>query len=146
MEVPPISALLKNYIRYLLVSLGCLHLIGGPLALFQMYAWGGMLISYSQKTGLRQAVRDTFSGEKPCPMCRRIAAAEQKSAAEEKAPAAPGQRETRLQDLAPQMIPLDLVFLKEPTGRSYSPASTVTSAGSPGRGADAPPVPPPCVV
>lgn len=136
---------MKKLLRYLLVSLGCLHLTGGPLALLQVYAWGGMLISYSQKTGLRQAVQDTFSGEKPCPMCRRIAVAEKKSDSERNAPIVPGQREIRLQDLAPQMIPLDLIALKTPAGRSFVPAPAVASAGSPGRGADAPPLPPPCM-
>lgn len=116
------------------------------MALFQAYAWGGMLISYSQKTGLRQAVQDTFSGDKPCPMCRRIAVAEQKSESDGKAPMAPGQRESRLLDLAPQMIPLDLIALKTPAGRSFVPSSAVTSTGSPGRGADAPPLPPPCAI
>jgi hypothetical protein len=34
-----------------------------------------MLVSYSQKTSIAEAVVDTFSGEKPCELCKRISAA-----------------------------------------------------------------------
>ncbi len=54
--------------------LGCLHLVGGPYALPQAYAWANMLMSYSQETSMSQAVADTFSGEKPCCLCKTIAA------------------------------------------------------------------------
>lgn len=41
----------------------------------QAYAWAGMLVSYSKDDGLLQGAKDTFSGEKPCELCCKIAAA-----------------------------------------------------------------------
>lgn len=43
--------------------------------MMQVYAWAGMLVTYSQDDGLFQAAKDTFSGEKPCGLCHKIAAA-----------------------------------------------------------------------
>jgi hypothetical protein len=55
--------------------LGCLHLAGGPYSMIQVYAWAGMLVSYSQDGGLINAAKDTFSGDRPCGLCCKIAAA-----------------------------------------------------------------------
>lgn len=52
-----------------------MQLIGGPYAVVQIYAWANMLVTYSQETSVGQAVVDTFSGEKPCCLCKKIAAA-----------------------------------------------------------------------
>ena len=60
-------------LRHLFLAFGCLHLVGGPYALVQAYAWANMLIDYSEATSLTQAVADTFSGEKPCCLCKKIA-------------------------------------------------------------------------
>jgi len=38
-----------------------------------------MLVSYAQESSLGKAVRDTFSGAKPCPMCRAIEASREES-------------------------------------------------------------------
>lgn len=132
---------LGRILRHFFVGLGCLHLAGGPLAVLQVVAWGGMLVSYSQENGFRKGVEDTFSGEKPCEMCRKISAA-RKDAGKE--PVTPGEREIRLRDLAAQMIPLDSIALEDPVVRPFSLVLPHESAGSPGRGHDAPPVPPPC--
>lgn len=53
-----------------MVALGCLHLLGGPVVIVQCVGWAGMLVRYSAEDGLVQGVTDTFSGERPCPMCR----------------------------------------------------------------------------
>jgi hypothetical protein len=81
------GALLKNFLRHLFLVFGCLHLVGGPYCLVQVYAWANMLVSYSQETSLSRAVTDTFSGEKPCCLCKEIAAA--KDDGQEQAPLAP---------------------------------------------------------
>ena len=66
---------LKPLLRYLFLAFGCLHLVGGPYSLMQAYAWVNMIIDYSKETGISQAVTDTFSGEKPCCLCKQIASA-----------------------------------------------------------------------
>jgi hypothetical protein len=50
-----------------------------------------MLVSYSQESTLTQAVSDTFSGEKPCHLCDKIAEVKSKEPVEEnqKAPLPP---------------------------------------------------------
>jgi hypothetical protein len=50
-----------------------IHLAGGPYALVQTYAWAGMLVSYSKEDGLLKGAKETFSGEKPCALCCKIA-------------------------------------------------------------------------
>lgn len=64
--------------RHLLVALGGLHLMGGPLVILQLVAWAGMMVSYSIEDGLTQGVRDTFSGERPCALCRCIESIDEK--------------------------------------------------------------------
>ena len=75
---------LKNLFRYLFLIFGCLHLIGGPNSLIQVYAWANMVVSYSQEASLPKAVTDTFSGEKPCSLCKRIAAVKASESKSEK--------------------------------------------------------------
>ena len=83
------SHALKKLLQLLLVTLGCLHLAGGPYALMQVYAWAGMLVSYSKDDGLLKAAKDTFSGEKPCELCSKISAAKKEApdAGKKEAPA-----------------------------------------------------------
>ena len=78
------SHVLKKLFQILLVSLGCLHLAGGPYSLMQAYAWAGMLVTYSQQDGLLEGAKNTFSGEKPCELCCKIAAAKKSEPAREK--------------------------------------------------------------
>jgi hypothetical protein len=63
---------LKKLFQVLMVIFGCLHLTGGPHALVQSYAWISMIIQYSKDDGLAKGVKDTFSGERPCPLCKKI--------------------------------------------------------------------------
>lgn len=58
--------------RCLMAWLACLHLFGGPVALLQVVGWGGMLVSYTAEDGLAKGVADTFSGERPCPLCEAV--------------------------------------------------------------------------
>lgn len=64
---------LKKLFQLLMVICGCLHLTGGPYALVQSYAWASMIIQYSKDDGIAKGVKDTFSGERPCPLCKKIA-------------------------------------------------------------------------
>ena len=63
---------LKKLFQLLIVVCGCLHLTGGPYALVQSYAWISMIIQYSKDDGLAKGVKDTFSGERPCHLCKKI--------------------------------------------------------------------------
>ena len=55
----------------------CALMACGPKSLLQGVAWSSMLISYSLEDGLEQGFADTFSGERPCDMCRFISADDQ---------------------------------------------------------------------
>ncbi|MGB0744620.1 MAG: hypothetical protein ACPGSB_08845 [Opitutales bacterium] len=57
----------------------------GPLAILQLGAWSWMIASYTQESSLKQAIRETFSDERPCEMCRLIDKVEE----DHKDPAAP---------------------------------------------------------
>ena len=63
---------LKKLFQLLMVIFGCLHLTGGPHALVQSYAWISMIIQYSKNDGIAKGVKDTFSGERPCHLCKKI--------------------------------------------------------------------------
>lgn len=60
--------------------------MGGSYALIQLYAWGNMIVDYSQETGLSQAVTDTFSGEKPCSLCKKLEAVKKSEVPDQKQP------------------------------------------------------------
>ena len=62
-----------------------------------------MLAGYSQEVGILQGARDTFSGEKPCELCCKIAAAERKDEGNDK-PAVPN-RSKELSKLVQEMVP-----------------------------------------
>ena len=47
-------------------------LVGGNLFLLQLAAWSWMLTAYSAEDGLASAIRDTFSGDRPCELCQAI--------------------------------------------------------------------------
>lgn len=55
----------------------CAVLLTGPMAVLQIGAWGWMLASYSQESSFSQAVEETFSGERPCGMCKLITEVEE---------------------------------------------------------------------
>ena len=52
--------------------IACMQLAGGPTTLMQVYAWIGMIVTYSHQDGLAKGVKDTFSGERPCHLCKQI--------------------------------------------------------------------------
>lgn len=63
--------MLKACLQSFLLLLS-LWLLSGPLALLQLGAWAWMVTSYSQESSFEQAVSETFSGERPCEMCKLI--------------------------------------------------------------------------
>lgn len=63
---------MKTIFRNLLLLACALHLSGAHWALLQVTAWTGMLVARSQSEGVVEAVKTTFDGEHPCPMCSAI--------------------------------------------------------------------------
>ncbi len=124
-----------------MVSLGCVHLIGGPYAVIQVYAWATMLVNYSQETTISEAVVDTFSGEKPCPLCEKIEAA--KSSAPEKETPAPAPTPKKL---FPDLFASAYFTLSDPIysllPKTDFPALVVSFSST----TDGPPTPPPQVL
>ena len=69
---------MKRTLQTLLCVLTALHLCGGHLGVFQVFAWAQMLKDYTQENGLLKGVKETFDGEHPCPMCCKIDLEKQK--------------------------------------------------------------------
>jgi hypothetical protein len=129
---------LKNLLRHLFVLLGCLHLIGGPNAILQVYAWANMLVSYSQESSFSQAVTDTFSGEKPCGLCEKIATSKSAEKERDNAPLPPGSPKL-FQDL----FPPTLATLKDTFPSPFPQPAFLTGNAPLSPPASGPPVPPP---
>jgi hypothetical protein len=79
------SEALKGITRHLTIIFCALYLSGAHWALMQAGAWTGMIIARSQNSSFVSAVKSTFSGEKPCSMCKAVA----KGHADESKPTAP---------------------------------------------------------
>ncbi len=64
--------------------------LGLHWAALQMVAWTGMLIAYSQESGVREAVAKTFDGQHPCPLCHAIAKGRAEERQQDQKPVKPG--------------------------------------------------------
>ena len=130
---------MKFLLRHLFLVLGCLQLVGGPYALPQAYAWANMLVSYSQETSVTQAVTDTFSGEKPCCLCKTIATEKKRDSERsgEPAPLPPGSAK-----YGKELYPTEIATLTPPRASPYlSPdfAALAAAISQPPSGPAAPP-------
>ena len=132
--------MLKTFAQSLLALAACLYLSGSHLAFLQLVAWSGMLVSYSAEAGLADGLRDTFSGEKPCSMCKAISAARnQESSGEGKAPAP-----TRgMEKIWTEMLPFGELFRLKWVPLEHLEIGCGTEYAAPGAGQARPPVPPP---
>jgi hypothetical protein len=54
-------------------ALALLQISGGHWAAFQVAAWVGMLVKYSEAEGVEAGISKTFDGKHPCDLCVRIA-------------------------------------------------------------------------
>lgn len=57
--------------HYLLIAT-MMVAMGGHLALLQTFAWGRMIMTYSNGTSLAVAVEQIFDGNHPCNLCKTI--------------------------------------------------------------------------
>lgn len=108
----------------------------------QVYAWAGMLVSYSQDGGLLQGAKDTFSGEKPCELCCKIAEAKKADPSQEKKDLPPPSS-AATGKLLQDFLPCETVNLKPPRFTD-SPSISFPGLCVPVETAGAsPPLPPP---
>ena len=98
-----------------------------------------MLVSYSQDSSLSDAVSDTFSGRKPCSLCKGIASAKKSESGGERdrAPLAPATKPF------PDLFPPASIALKDPLSSplpcpAFAPPGELASPPASG-----PPTPPP---
>jgi hypothetical protein len=109
----------------------------------QGIAWAGMLVDYSKTDGLAKAAADTFSGEKPCELCCKIAEAKQEGARKNQ----PGSPDlVALAKLKHEMLPAESLRLKPPFSGELPHLSFPPPTVCPGLVQSAPPVPPPRLV
>lgn len=78
-----------NRLTALLASLALAWQIGLPQGFLQTVAWGWMITTYSQESGLQEGLRKTFDGNHPCGLCERIAQSRPDSAPATLAPVTP---------------------------------------------------------
>ncbi|MEO8614140.1 MAG: hypothetical protein ABI600_03285 [Luteolibacter sp.] len=135
--------ILKKYFQLLIVFLGCLQLVGGPYFMMQVYAWAGMLVCYSQDDGIVKAVKETFSGEKPCALCCKITAA-LKAERDGKEPLVPFSSSLSAKQLK-EMIATREVRLVFPRPCALPPAEFSGVLSPNGMAPASPPTPPPRV-
>ena len=67
-----------KFFGLIFIAFAFFSLAGGPLALFQMVAWGKMIRNYSAQESVSTAFQKTFSGKYPCPLCQKITAEKKK--------------------------------------------------------------------
>jgi hypothetical protein len=121
----------------LFAAFASIHLAGGPYALVQTYAWAGMLVSYSKEDGLLKGAKETFSGEKPCALCCKIAEAKKSGGKSNELPVSPTVK------LLKEMLPSSPLALSPPRS-TEAPKVVFPGMNLPVEtGGCAPPVPPP---
>lgn len=59
----------KIFVVFALVTM-----LGAQWTLLQSVAWVGMIVSYSERAPLKEALVQTFDGKHPCCLCKAIAA------------------------------------------------------------------------
>lgn len=125
------------------VALLLVTLLQGPATFVQELAWAGMLVNYTRAGGVVAGVKETFDGEHPCSLCKKAAEirrGETEPGKDEKSPA----QDLRLRHVWTEMMSSHGVALATPKCRILPdvPAG-IREWKSDGRGADAPPSPPP---
>ncbi len=119
-------------------------MIGGPYSLLQVWAWGKMLVSYSQNDGLVQGAKDTFSGEKPCELCRKISVGRKLDHSENE-PVIPFFAKLSARQLQ-EMLPGSEIRIIFPRPSELPPVTFAATFYACGVEATSPPTPPPRVV
>jgi hypothetical protein len=96
-----------------ILTLTCLlSASGGHLVLIQGVAWSKMLIDYSKQTSFGVAIQETFDGEHPCEICKKV---EIESKKQQK-------QETKLLDIKKELFGFEksLILIPVVTQESHS--------------------------
>jgi len=96
-----------------------------------------MIASYSQESSLSKAVTDTFSGEKPCSLCKKIQALESRGKKDSEPPA------TVTVKLYHDLFPPSSASLKDPFHSPFPCPAFAALADPVSMPASGPPAPPP---
>ncbi len=122
------------------MSLLALRLLGGDVAMLQVVAWTGMIVSRTAGRGVAAALESTFDGEHPCPLCNALK--EVKPSGQEQQPVAPDGLITKLR-LKDMLRAGDLTLHAPPAflAECSAPATDPVMRGM--SRSDAPAVPPP---
>jgi hypothetical protein len=72
--------------------LAALHLLGGHWVAIQGVAWVTMIMDQSQEAPLVEAIGKTFDGQNPCPLCKAVAAGQDKEREQQDDIADPGSK------------------------------------------------------
>ncbi len=99
-----------------------------------------MLVSYSQEGTIAQAVTDTFSGEKPCHLCEKIAEVKSKETSKETQESPLPPSTTKLFN---DLFPPTIASLVDPFSSPFPQPVFLTGAELLSLPASGPPVPPP---
>lgn len=127
------------------LAIALILLMQGPAMLVQEVAWVKMLVSYTQESGLKRGVIETFDGNHPCSLCKK--AAEIREQEKPQDPADKGMPEQRLRIAWAEMIPAaGPLVMPAVAGRDVSISLIAFAAKDSGRGATAPDSPPPRLV
>ncbi len=130
----------KSFFKSVLALSACLYLGGSHLAILQVLAWTGMLVTYNADDGLATGLKDTFSGEKPCPMCKAIKSVQKAETDAPKGVSGPGAN--TLEKLAKEMMASQttsgILLVPTPAKKPEFPSDWTLSTRR-----DQPPVPPP---
>ena len=110
--------------------------------MLQVYAWANMIVAYSQDDGIAKAARDTFSGEKPCALCCKIASAREADRSGKSDPLVPLPPDL-LSKLVQQMLPMSELRLAELFPRDVALPAFAGPPGADEPARAAPPIPPP---
>jgi hypothetical protein len=89
------SKLVRKFGQCLLFALGAWLLVG-PLALLQIGAWAWMLVNYTQESSIQTAVSETFSGDRPCGLCKIISTVDSETSKTPAAANAPKSKDLKL--------------------------------------------------
>jgi hypothetical protein len=65
---------MAGFARKFLIVAVLLSITGGQWALLQSAAWAGMLVTNLRTQSVESAVKHTFDGAHPCPLCKAIRA------------------------------------------------------------------------
>ncbi len=116
-------------------------LIQGPATLVQEVAWAKMLVTYSIERGLVRGAMETFDGKHPCEICAK--------AEELRKNEGSGDPQNHPQEKKPvrfawgEMVVARRLVMPMDSGTDYLTFSGSEAAWLPGRGMDAPVLPPP---